>query len=345
MKPQEILGKNKYRIFLAILEIIVLYILSYRIIQLTLETTRTFFTIFLFFIINNLTLIKSFLLAFIILLLIYGLYKESATPMLASVVLGYSFQLIIIYIFYFQSSSANQTLYKLSLEMIFITITLSIIDNIKPYLRHKKMIQEKMKRKYHYFIPDLSIYVILLAVSIWVILYFTKIIYKIVKILTLNAPKEFNTLINNYIETNLGYLTIITFSFALIAYFIYNMVEPLVLYLTHSHGQARGILNGEYNKMISKERFFLYDVNRQLYIGLMVLLPVLIFPLVIFIYENPVQAYNYFVHILYDFSTFNYTVSRTSADSLLQIFTNAKIIEVYKEKLEELIRFFLYLLY
>ncbi len=347
MRINEVIIENRYRIFLMILGVIVLYILLLRTSQLIIPTvnSKEYIILPIFFTYKNLILAKTFLFILIILLITYAIHKETITPILTSLIIGYAFQLIIIYLSYPFSTPINQVLYKLSLEMILLTTSFSILDNIKPYLKHRRMIKEEERERYKYIIPDLLLYIIILVSFIWIILYLTDVFYDFSKALTVYAPKEFNTLLKSYIETNLGYLTMITISFTLITYFIYNIIEPLLIYLSHSYGQARNILYEEYKKIMVREKRFLYDVNRQLYIGIILLLPVLIFPIVIFIYENPLQAYNYFIHILYDFSTFNYTVSRTSTDNLLQIFVNAKVIEVCKEKLEELIRFFLYLLY
>jgi len=134
-------------------------------------------------------------------------------------------------------------------------------------------------------------------------------------------------------------------SFGIVAYMIHNLGEPLIIFLSKSAGQAKAILDTDYQKSLLKERRLIQDVKRLVNVSLLIIIPIVALPIILIIIEEPMYFLSYLFRVLYDFTTFNYTVPKTSVDTLVGTIADVRIIELYKEKIEEIIRFFLYLLF
>ena len=290
------------------------------------------------------------ILVVISILAILSSIYESITMTMVVALSGYGYNIVMLFISIFMytvdTTKVYLEMYSLGIEMTIVIMTIAALVNIKPYFIHDKLLI--VKKNYSFFrgVIDIGVYLGLIILSIYLLVFISNSLYYIVlNSIAEYAPAELMRLLTEYFETNLGYLTIMGVSFGIVAYMIHNLGEPLIIFLSKSTAQAKAILDTEYRKTLAKERRFIIDVKRLVNISLLIIIPIVTLPIILIIIEEPTYFLSYLFRVLYDFTTFNYTVPKTSIDTLVETIFDIRIIELYKEKIEEIIRFFLYLLF
>ena len=172
-----------------------------------------------------------------------------------------------------------------------------------------------------------------------------------------NIPKEIQPLISNLLDTNLGFLIIMTIFISLITFIIYSMVEPITIYIGGFKSQAVEIIIQEYrtqyrrlSKVIKPRLVYnlLYAIP-YMGLGVMVILYNFLYLQDLYIQFGSATPLDLILNIFkvyyIDISTGTHIAQPTTGDITLSNLFNLADIERYIEFIRALIRFFLRLVF
>lgn len=298
-------------------------------------------------IINNWNTINFTVLSIGMALSLYTLYKNKVIYMLIGVSLVYSFYIIIIWRIYISQITINEILIKtlnsLSVEITLTAVLLSSLEFFRPLLTYR-WISKRRNWSITLSILDITIYITTIIISAALIILFTQYILDTFTTLAEYSAPELRELINIYTNSHIGKVVILVMALAIITYFLYNLVEPILIYITRSRGQARDFLLNDYRKEIMGERGYVANVYKYLYLGLVIIVIASI-PLFIAILREPGETLSLLRGIIGNLLLFKWDPYTISTDNLFSNLPYLQAINYLKERVESFIRFIMYLLF
>ncbi len=282
-------------------------------------------------------------------LALYSIVKNRVTYLMASITLVYGTYIIVLWILY--STYLYRTHYLgiielielLSLELAITAIILSILEFMKPILAYKNV--SSLRRGSRIIsIIDILTYVAIIGGSSIILVIFTEYIVKSIGEVSKYAAPELRAFISIYLESYIGHIIVFIMALGIITYFLYNLVEPVMIYLTGSVYQAREIMRSEYIKSIDKEKGKAFNINKYLAIGSVAIL-LLSFIVVVILIRSPDYLMGTVLEAIRNILTIRWEARPSSIDYYLNEILDPKNINVWKERIEALIRFIMHLLF
>lgn len=230
-----------------------------------------------------------------------------------------------------------------SLELVFLTIFLFLTHNLRPLIKSRAIL--KVEGRLLYRVIDTLGYAGSLMIFALLLTYVLNLFKSVIKGVITVLPEELEGILLKYLETGLGTLIISLLSFSIVVYFAYNLVEPIVIYLTSGRAQAYGVLLHEYEMLVLRERSFLRRRVKMFDAGLIALVVIAFTSTILsFLKYPPSRIVAYVLNTLMYLIGFPADIALTDVDVLLSQLS-AKYVEVLKERVEEFIRVILKLLY
>ena len=296
---------------------------------------------------NNWTFVYLSILALALMLALYSIYKNRVIYLMIGVTLVYSFYISILWITYTSQLLATSTVSTLlnnaALDLALTTILLSLLEFFRPIFTYRRISKRTTWRPIITTI-DLSLYVFTVIISaIAIVTLADYLVDTMINLSTYSAP-EIKELINIYVTSSVGRVFIYIMSLGIITYFLYNLVEPVVLYITKSRNQAKEIMTQEYRKMMSKEIGGALSVNKYIFIGIILILTILV-PIVAVLWRQPNTIIEIIVTSIRNLITFRWKAPITRLDEYLSNLNPGYLISTLKERIEAFIRFIMYLLF
>jgi len=287
------------------------------------------------------------ILGLAIILALYSIYKNRVIYLMIGVTLVYSFYISILWVTYTSQLLATDMVSTLldnaALDLALTTLLLSLLEFFRPIFTYRR-ISKRITWRPIFASLDLFLYIFTILISaIAVIMIADYLVDILVNLSNYSAP-EIRELINIYVTSSIGRILIYIMSLGIITYFLYNLVEPMVIYMTKSKNQAKELMTQEYRKMMSKEIGGALSVNKYIFIGIIIILTILI-PIVAVLWRQPDTIIEIIVASINNLLTFRWTAPVTRLDEYLSNLNPGYLISTLKERIEAFIRFIMYLIF
>ncbi len=278
---------------------------------------------------------------------IYTLYRNQIKYMLIGVIIVYTFYIVTLWSIYSTEIIQNNLLINginnLSRDIALTTLALLIIEYFRPLLTYRR-ISRRVNWKPSFTLLDIVIYISILSASAMIIIYFTQYLVNTFTTIATHGTPELGELINIYVSSHVGRIIINLIALGIITYFLYNLVEPTIIYLTGSKGQAMDILKNDYKKLLLKEEGYIKNIYKYVFIGGTALTLILV-PIIILLFRTPNLTWKVLADTLENLIRFRWEVSPTNIDLILSKINILGLIDSLKERIEAFIRFIMYLLF